>query len=307
MHVTGIIFANDGTVSALTEKRTMASLPFGGRYRQVDFALSNLAYAGVQQVGILVHQNYQSLMHHVGSGEEWGLAMGEGGLTYLTPLAAPPTGMLDFLEYGAGTDTVVLMDAAVLCNLDLKKIIKAHLKSKKEITRVEKEGRPVGIYLMQKRRLMALLQGHRPQATENIYAYEGLVLWNSSVESYFQNSLLLRKKAVRDALFHGCHPVYTKVRDRVPTYYGERCSVENCNVADGCVLEGTVGNSILFRNVRVQPGAVAENCVIMNDAVIGEGAQLRYVILDKEVTIRPGTQLMGTQTHPVVIQKGAVV
>ena len=51
MNVIGIIFANDGTVSTLTEKRTMASLPFGGRYRQVDFALSNLSCAGIHRVG----------------------------------------------------------------------------------------------------------------------------------------------------------------------------------------------------------------------------------------------------------------
>ena len=85
MNVTGIIFANDGTVSALTEKRTMASLPFGGRYRQVDFALSNLACAGIRRIGIVTRHSYQSLMNHIGSGEEWGLEMEEGGLEYLTP------------------------------------------------------------------------------------------------------------------------------------------------------------------------------------------------------------------------------
>ena len=73
MRVMGIIFANDVAVDALTEKRAMASLPFGGRYRQVDFHLSNLAAAGIRHVGIVSRSNYQSLMNHVGSGEEWGL------------------------------------------------------------------------------------------------------------------------------------------------------------------------------------------------------------------------------------------
>ena len=70
MNAMGIIFANDGTSGALTEKRTMASLPFGGRYRQVDFALSNLCAAGVRHVGIITRHSYQSLMNHIGSGEE---------------------------------------------------------------------------------------------------------------------------------------------------------------------------------------------------------------------------------------------
>ena len=88
MNVMGIIFANNANLGGLTEKRTMASLPFGGRYRQVDFALSNLACAGVRHVGIITRHNYQSLINHVGSGEEWGLELEEGGLEYLTPFAS---------------------------------------------------------------------------------------------------------------------------------------------------------------------------------------------------------------------------
>ena len=84
MKAMGIIFANDGSIGSLTEKRTMASLPFGGRYRQVDFALSNLCAAGIYHVGIITRHSYQSLMHHVGSGEEWGMELDEGGLEFLT-------------------------------------------------------------------------------------------------------------------------------------------------------------------------------------------------------------------------------
>ena len=112
MKLMGIIFANDGTASALTEKRTMASLPFGGRYRQVDFALSNLSCAGIHRIGIVTRHSYQSLMNHVGSGEEWGLEMEEGGLEYLTPYSSSKVsdyrGKLEslysamtFLKYGS--------------------------------------------------------------------------------------------------------------------------------------------------------------------------------------------------------------
>ena len=87
MNVMGIIFTNDADMGELTDKRTMASLPFGGRYRQVDFALSNLSHAGVRHVGIISRHNYQSLMNHIGDGEEWGLELEEGGLEFLTPYA----------------------------------------------------------------------------------------------------------------------------------------------------------------------------------------------------------------------------
>ena len=86
MNITGIVFTNDASLGELTTKRTMASLPFGGRYRQVDWALSNLACAGVRHIGIISRHNYQSLMNHIGDGEEWGLELEEGGLEFLKHL-----------------------------------------------------------------------------------------------------------------------------------------------------------------------------------------------------------------------------
>ena len=144
-------------------------------------------------------------------------------------------------------------------------------------------------------------------ATVNIYSFNGIAMYNESVEEYFRNSLSLVHKQVREDLFGGNHPVYTKVRDRVPTYYGESCRVENCSVADGCILEGTVRNSVLFRQVTVHPGALVESSVIMNNTIIGEDARLRHVILDKDVVIRAGVQLIGTPSKPVIIQRGEVV
>ena len=132
-------------------------------------------------------------------------------------------------------------------------------------------------------------------------------MYNESVEEYFQNSLAIMDKTVRDDLFGGNHPVYTKVRDRVPSYYGDSCAIENCSVADGCMLEGNVKNSVLFRQVTVAPGAQIDSCVIMNDAVIGEGAELTHVILDKDVVVRPGKKLCGTLQNPVIIKRGEVV
>ena len=370
MNVTGIIFANDGTVSALTEKRTMASLPFGGRYRQVDFALSNLSCAGVRRIGIVTRHSYQSLMNHVGSGEEWGLEMEEGGLEYLTPFASSHvsdyrgkleslSGAMTFLEYGTDDELIVMIDSAILSNIDLNKVIDSHVASGKDITLVTKAGIANGykqldlavkldkkgkitdvvvdyaapvdyeasmdIFVLSKKWLVQQVKEHiahnlyhmdrdlvlglwkKGAATINIYSFEGIALYNESVEEYFQNSLRLVEKEVRKELFSGSHPVYTKVRDRVPSYYGEDCHIENCSVADGCMLGGTVKNSILFRQVTVYPTAQVEDCVIMNDTVVGEGCQLRYVILDKDVYVRPGSKLMGTPTNPVIIKRGEVV
>ena len=370
MNVTGIIFANDGTVSALTEKRTMASLPFGGRYRQVDFALSNLACAGVHRIGIVTRHNYQSLMNHIGSGEEWGLEMEEGGLEYLTPFSSSSvsdyrgkleslSSAMTFLEYGPEDELIVMIDSAILSNIDLTQVLESHLESGKDITLVTKAGIANGyrqldlavkldkkgnisdmvvdyaapadyeasmdIFVLNKKWLIQQVKEHiahnlyhmdrdlmlglwqKKEATVNIYSFPGIALYNESVEEYFANSLRLIEKEVRQELFGGCHPIYTKVRDRVPSYYGEDCHIENCSVADGCMLGGTVRNSVLFRQVTVYPTALVENCVVMNDTVVGEGCELRNVILDKDVYVRPGAKLIGTVSNPIIVKRGEVV
>ena len=87
MPVAGIIFSNlhDLSLPELTRKRTMASVPFGCRYRLIDFALSNMVNSGISNVHVITHYNYQSLLDHIGSGKDWDLARRNGGLKILPP------------------------------------------------------------------------------------------------------------------------------------------------------------------------------------------------------------------------------
>ncbi len=336
----------------------------------MDFALSNLSAAGVRHIGISSRHNYQSLMNHIGSGEEWGLELEEGGLEFLTPYAMSAThtyhGKLEslytamgFLSYGAEDEYVVMIDSAILSNIDLKKVIAAHEASGKDVTVMAKAGvangrkqldlalkldeqgavcdiavdyvAPAGylasmdIFVLRKRWLAQQVREHiahnryhmdrdlilggwqRGKVSVNVYEFKGTALYNESVEEYFANSLALIDKDVRHDLFGYHHPIYTKVRDRVPSYYGEGCRIEDCLIADGCMLDGQVRGSVLFRNVSIAAGATVESCVIMNDTAVGEGAQLRHVILDKDVVVRPGAQLMGTPKNPIIIERGEIV
>ena len=368
MSVMGIIFTNDVGVDALTAKRTMASLPFGGRYRQVDFHLSNLAAAGIEHVGIVSRSNYQSLMNHVGSGEEWGLELGEGGLEFLTPYALGNddryrgklenlNAVLDFLRFSE-EDYVVLSDSSIITNLDVKAVVKHHIASGKDLTIVTKAGvangkmeldlavklengevadlmvsypAPEGYlasmdlfvvgrkWLIEKvqelvahdkyhmDRDLVLGQWNENKITLNVYEYQGVALYNENAEEYFANSMALLDKEVRNGLFHGHHPIFTRVRDRVPNYYGDDCQVTNTLTADGGIFHGQVSNSVLFRNVSVQAGASVDHCVIMSETTIGAGAELKYAILDKNVTVTPGAKLVGTAQCPVVVKRGETV
>ena len=369
MKVMGLIFTNDASLGELTNKRTMASLPFGGRYRQVDFALSNLSSAGIRHIGIISRHNYQSLMNHIGDGEEWGLELEQGGLEFLTPYATSVTdnyrGKLESLHTAMDSlcylqdDYVVMIDSAILSNIDLNKVIAAHVASGKDVTVVTKEGVANGvkqldlalkldekgevvdmavdyvapadyvasmdIFVLSKKFLLEkteeliarnyyhmdrdlVLGGwQKGEVSVNVYPFDGVALYNESVAEYFANSLALINKDVRADLFGANHPVYTKVRDRVPSYYGEGCEIENCLVADGCMLEGEAEHSVLFRQVTICKDAEVEDCVIMNDSVVGEGAELKYVILDKDVTVRPGAKLIGTPNAPIIIKRGDTV
>ena len=82
---------------------------------------------------------------------------------------------------------------------------------------------------------------------------------------------------------------------------------KNCIVADGCILEGNARQSVLFRQVTLAKGAVVENSMIMNDTVVGENCELRCVILDKDVVVRPNSKLIGTPKNPIIITRGEVV
>jgi glucose-1-phosphate adenylyltransferase len=133
------------------------------------------------------------------------------------------------------------------------------------------------------------------------YEYTGYVRRVESVLSYYRFNMDMLDHDVRQELLLK-NPVYTKVRDEVPAKYMSASSVKHSLVADGCIIEGTVENSVLFRGVRVRRGAVVRNAVIMQGAEIQEEVEADTVILDKNVTLRSG-RLIGQSAYPIVIGK----
>lgn len=133
-------------------------------------------------------------------------------------------------------------------------------------------------------------------------------MWKlDSVQAYFDCSMALLDPAVRGELFSKDRPIWTKIRDEMPTRYAPDAQVKNSLLADGCIVEGTVENSILFRGVRVQKGAVVKNAIIMQDGYIMSDTHVEGCILDKQVIVREGTKLIGPKTYPVVIGKNVIV
>ena len=138
------------------------------------------------------------------------------------------------------------------------------------------------------------------------YEHKGYVARITGLKSYFDENMKLLDDKNLEELFTG-NPIYTKIRDDNPTRYIGNSKASNVMVADGCVIEGEVENSILFRGVKIAKGAKVKNCVLMQDTVIGENAKLEYIISDKNVQITDGKELKGDETFPVFIAKGQVV
>lgn len=134
------------------------------------------------------------------------------------------------------------------------------------------------------------------------YLYEGYVARITSIKSYFDENMKMLDVSNLDALF-SANSIYTKIRDDSPTRYINGSKAQNIMAADGCIIEGEVENSILFRGVKIARGAKVRNSVLMQDTVVEAGARLEYIITDKNVTVTVGQEIKGTDTLPVYVEK----
>ena len=362
----GVIFSNlhEENVPELVRRRTMASIPFGGRYRLIDFALSNMVNSGITTVGLMTNNNYRSLIDHIGSGKDWDLARKDGGIILLPPFSDRHDKLYTTRLEALGSLTgflgrrtekyVVLTDCDGVAKMDIADIINAHEEKNADITLVThygKVGNRSDFMLIEKKedgRISEIkLSPHVEQGTKanifinvmvinrqfllnavedsvthgftsfesdilikqlnslKIYAYDftGYYAGIDSMAAYYKHNMELLEKDVRDELF-GDRDIYTKVRDSAPSKYGENAVVTNSLISDGCEIEGIVENSILFRGVKVEKGAVVRNSIIMQDNIIGANTSLDCVITDKNVVISDRKTLSGCKELPYFIQKG---
>lgn len=152
-----------------------------------------------------------------------------------------------------------------------------------------------------------LIEHYLPEYQVNTYEYTGYLANIDSIPAYFNANMEMLEKNKFSALFHGSQNVITKVKNGAPTYYSKAAHVKNAQFATGCVIEGTVEDSLIHRKVNIAKDAEVRNSIIMQGAKIGEGAVLEYCILDKNVTIGPGVTLKGTKDNLVVIEKNKTI
>lgn len=365
--VAGIIFANfnDDLLKKLTTNRSMASVPFGARYRLIDFPLSNLVNAGVTKVGIVTKENYRSLMDHVGSGIYWDLDRKNGGLYLLPPYITGAkrysgtvdalNGIRDYINH-CKSEYMVLCNADVLANVDISAAVKKHIKNEADITLVYSKGElseitgetmllsldenervteigfelnkgevnfGIGITIIGRELLLKMIDKAYDEELSSfnrdviaksvkqlkIYGklHNEYAAFMNGIDSYHTANMDLLKADVRSQVFNKERPVFTKTRDDMPTRYGIDAKVTNCVIGDGCVINGTVKNCVLFRGVKVEKGAVVENSILMQETCVGKDAVLDYVIADKNACIGEGMTLKGTTENQFIVNKNQIV
>jgi glucose-1-phosphate adenylyltransferase len=352
----------DHPLTELNADRPLAALPFAGKYRLMDFALSEMVNAGIGTVGLLLPKHARSILDHVRSGKEWNLAHKSDGLYYLPMEVEDMTSEfqgdikayyrnLRFVEVTAKR-YLILSFCKTLHNIDYDKVLHFHRQHNADVTLVYQKQtapRPGAGYIMQMDtagRLKALhkedtigkddnlfveallidcnifiklvseayIQGKKSFFDDIIngelgrlrvfgFPYEGYAARITTIKAYYAASMdLLNITNFRNVFKPGLY-IRTKIKDEAPAKYMEEALAKNSIVPNGCIIEGTVENSILFRNVHVGKNAHVKNSIVMQQSVIGEDAQMDCVICDKNVVVQPEAVLRGTKDNPLCIAK----
>jgi glucose-1-phosphate adenylyltransferase len=351
-------------IKELTHNRPIAGIPFAGRYRVIDFTLSNMVNSGISLISIFTKDKYRSLVDHIGPGKPWDLDRKRDGLFMLHPMIDYNNQVgrfgdienfrnnLDFI-IKAKQEYVLITRSYIIANVDFKEAFKFHVDRDADITIITKLvengreatnylgmdtvfvedglvkniGKNLGnndifnmsmeMYIMKKDVLVRIITDaiekgdseHLKQAfyksVKNYkianYTYTGYISVINSTINYYRASMQLLNREKYMEVFE--NKVLTKIKDEPSTLYTQTSDVKNSLIANGCIIEGTVENSILFRGVHVKKGAVVRNSIIMQGTKIEENANVNFIISDKSAHISENKILMGDGGVPFVIGK----
>ncbi|HEX9738727.1 MAG TPA: sugar phosphate nucleotidyltransferase, partial [Candidatus Limnocylindria bacterium] len=326
-----------------SQVRAKPGVPFGGKYRIIDFTLSNVVNSGLTDVGILTQYAPRSLIDHIGVGRPWDLDRSHGGVTLLQPFLGrgrnrdwyrgTADAVLQNLDFIADRDPelVLILAGDHVYKMDYRPFVALHrareadltvavrtvpladanrfgileLGESGRVTRfVEKPARPtsnlvsMGVYAFSWPLLREVLSAERLDFGRDVlpamvtsgrvvhgYEYRGYWQDIGTVDAYWQASMDLLADDPPIDLYETGWLIYTKSEERAPARIGSQAAVSRSMISHGCVVEGTVDHSILSPGVRVAPGAVVRDSIVMFDSEIGEGAVIDRAILDKECVV----------------------
>ncbi|CAN5604155.1 glucose-1-phosphate adenylyltransferase [soil metagenome] len=332
-------------LSILSAMRAKPAVPFAGKYRIIDFTLSNCVNSGLTNVLVLTQYNPRSLNDHIGAGRPWDLDRNVGGVRIMQPYvsrdrprewyrgtADAVTTNLEIIHQ-SGADTIVVLAGDHIYKMDYGPFIQQHRRKRADVTIAvkpvplgeahrfgilsldesdqvsdwqEKPRQPksdlasLGIYVFSRRALDRWLGEDRHDFGRDVipamlagkarvfgHRFEGYWQDVGTVHSYWEAQMELLSDRPPLDLYDRDWVVHTRSEERPPARIGPTASVHRSLISHGCVIAGTVERSVLSPGVRVDPGAVVRDSVIMFDTVIRAGAVIDRAIIDKEVSVGP--------------------
>lgn len=323
---------SSGNFAKLTRHRVPGAIPFGGKYRLIDFTLSNCKNSGINNVAIFPYGNYRSLSDHIGSGDRWDLSRRHDGIFILPPknLSLTIESEISFQRmyehseyfYRSNQEYALVTPANMVWNVDYKDFLKIHLDNNSNITEVLSDMRKVlKTYIISKKLLLEYIENYDQIAFRNlsdVFDYApGLKKHtividtfsyniNSAKELYEANMQLLLPE-VRQQLFLEERPIFSKETMSAPSRYGDFANVKNSIIASGAVIEGEVINSIIGRKVKIHYGAKVANSIIMNQSIIESDAVVEYSVFDKETKVLANSVVTGDEYEIFVSEKKQIV
>jgi len=332
-------------LSILSSVRAKPAVPFGGKYRIIDFTLSNCVNSGVDSVVVLTQYNPRSMNDHIGLGRPWDLDRNQGGVRMLQPyirrgkVAEWYGGTADAVLQNInvverGGDTVLILAGDHIYKMDYQPFLAAHRRRRADVTiavrrvpiaeasrmgvlalddqdRVtewqEKPKVPksdlasMGVYVFSKRALIRWLSEERRDfgadvipamlaGGARVYGYRFAGYWQDvgTIQSFWEANMALLEDDPELDLYDREWLIHTRSEERAPAKVGATAQVHRSMISHGCVINGTVVNSVLSPGVRVDVGAVVRDSIVMFDSVIRSGAVVDRAILDKEVVVGQG-------------------
>lgn len=321
-----------GNFNKLTRHRMPGAMPFGAKYRLIDFTLSNCKNSGIRNVAIFPYGNYRSLSDHIGSGDRWDLSRRKDGIFILQPknlnLKSEDSisfqRMYEHLEYFVRStqDYVIITPANIVWNINYDDVLKNHLLQEAELTEVlNQDGERLKTFLISKELLLKFVRNYddlqfrnltdvydyAPSIKRNTYVFESACYMIDTSEKLFEADMALLSVDVRHQLFNPGRPIFSKETMSSPSRYGEGAFVKNSIIASGAQIEGTVFNSIIGRKAVIKSGAIVKNSVIMNQCVIEPGALVEYAVLDKETLVKANASVKGDLERLFISEKKQIV
>ena len=259
--------------------------------------ISDADYVVLSDFDVVANMDYSKIVDaHIASGADITTVYAKDVLSMEQAQRATVFGINDD---GRVVDVLLSPNISGACNVSLNTFVI----SKEFLKNIVFEAASRGLISFEKDILQARTHNYKIMA----YRFDGYFSRICSMDTFYKANMNLLNSENRAKLFIANRPVYTKVKDNPPAKFAIGAKVKNSLIGDGCIIEGTVENSVLFRGVKVGKGAVVKDSILMQDTCIGNKCEVSCIISDKNVKVSDMRMLTGSQNYPLYIGKNAVI